>query len=348
MGDKKDKNSKKKKSKKTPRAGFTHLQIANEELDNLGDSEQTWLLAGKPLPKINKETKGKGYHTEGEKPQKKRKTRSTSDNEDNPMDTPTDMAMHNQDAHLIHLSALSIHPTGSISHHQPEELNINPDEPGTSHTPFRIDPTQSRYGLRSQITIPAQMPNKPVEKLESQHKANYETTIAGIQALSYKVQIEDEERPISEDDCISSSEDDTGDEKTNHREENPNLEELGQEHFEPPHHASIQEKSWTPVRTPLNKSLRQPPRTSPTCPPTQPRPLKPRHKLPRLKESPSHFKTHKCSRKFCFTPRTTKKTETPNFIQRSTKAKETHRTISGTPKEAEKSYTTPNPIKAES
>jgi hypothetical protein len=310
MGDNDDKNSKKKKSKKTTRTGTTQIQIANEDLEILGDSEQPWHLTDKRLLKKNKETKGKGYHTEGEKPQKKRKTRSTSDNENNPMDIPTDMAMHNLDTHLIQLSATSIHPPGPISHHQREKLDINLDEPGTSYNPSRIDPTQPRMRLRSQTTFPAQIPNKPVGKPESQHKANYETTISGMQALSYKLQIEEDE-PVSEDDCISSSEDDTGDEKTDHREENPNPEELGEEYFDPPHEAPIKEKSWSLERTPLNKPFRQPPHTLPNCPPTRLKPLVPRHTLPRDKEPPKPFQNPQMQHKFLQNPQNHKENRNP-------------------------------------
>jgi hypothetical protein len=98
MGDREDTNLKKnKKSKKTPKQTFTHLQVADHDLEALGalgESSGTWLIDGKSITKKKKSNKGKGYATEGENPDKESsKIRSLTDNEQIPIKTPADKAL---------------------------------------------------------------------------------------------------------------------------------------------------------------------------------------------------------------------------------------------------------------
>jgi hypothetical protein len=219
MGENDDKNSKKKKLKKTIKTGTTQIQIANKDLEILRDSEQAWRLTNKKIHKKNKETKGKGYHTEGEMPQKKRKKRSTSDNENNPMDIATDIAMHGAETHLIELSPTGTHPPQTTSQHQRQKLDIDSDEPTTSYNASRVNPTQPRMQLRSHTSAPAQIQTLSEGRPESQHKANIDKTVTTMQTMSYKCQLEEDE-PVSDEAFNTSSDEDTGNEKPNHPKKN--------------------------------------------------------------------------------------------------------------------------------
>jgi hypothetical protein len=260
MGDREDKNPKKnKKSKKAPKPTFTQMQVADQDLEALGETTGTWFLDGKTLTKKKKSNKGPGYATEGEIPQRESsKIRSLSDNEQYPIKTPADKAV-------------------SISPPPPEKLNINAEVPGTSQTPtFIINPIGPGYQLRGKLAPRA------LEHPESQPRASMPSSVRDTQTHTFKVHLKDEAaQPIVGAHLSSSEEEISADEEGYPTNQIANPENLGEGHPDasgnglrksPQVPIVIQspELGTPPIRPPREKA-----RTLPNCPPTRLRNPKP-------------------------------------------------------------------------